>query len=78
MWAWEIVSRQRDFAEDDPKEQRRYLKRKPTPLVRSAAGDLWMVDRHHRLRALLELDPNATAFGYVALEVQCGSSRCAR
>ena len=65
----EIVSRQRDFAEDDPKEQRQYLKRKPTPLVRSAAGDLWMVDRHHRLRALLELDPQATAFGYVALEV---------
>jgi hypothetical protein len=65
----EIVSRQRDFAEDDPKEQRQYLKRKPTPLVRSAAGELWMVDRHHRLRALLELDPQATAFGYVALEV---------
>ena len=65
----EIVSRQRDFAEDDPKEQRQYLKRKPTPLVRSAAGELWMVDRHHRLRALLELDPKATAFGYVALEV---------
>ena len=65
----EIVSRQRDFAEDDPKEQHQYLKRKPTPLVRSAAGELWMLDRHHRLRALLELDPQATAFGYVALEV---------
>ena len=65
----EIVSRQGDFAEDDPKEQRQYLNRKPTPLVRSAAGQLWMVDRHHRLRALLELDPKATAFGYVALEV---------
>ncbi len=26
-----------------------------------------MVDRHHRLRALLELQPEATAFGYVAL-----------
>ena len=66
----EIRSRQLDFAKDDPKEQRRYLKRKPTPLVRSAAGELWMVDRHHRLRALLELDPEATAFGYVVLQLE--------
>ncbi|MEY4360546.1 MAG: hypothetical protein RLZZ631_2032 [Cyanobacteriota bacterium] len=66
----EIRSRQLDFAQDDPKEQRRYLKRKPTPLVRSAAGELWMVDRHHRLRALLELDPQATAFGYVVLQLE--------
>jgi hypothetical protein len=29
-----------------------------------------MVDRHHRLRALLELDPNATAFGYVVLQLE--------
>ncbi len=65
----EIRSRQLDFANDDPKQRRRYLKRKPTPLVRSAAGELWMVDRHHRLRALLELDPNAMAFGYVVLQL---------
>lgn len=65
----EIRSRQRDFAKDDPAELRRYLQRKPTPLVRSGAGDLWIVDRHHRLRALLELDPQATAFGYVALQL---------
>ena len=66
----EIRSRQLDFAADDAKERRRYLKRKPTPLVRSASGELWMVDRHHRLRALLELDPNATAFGYVMLQLE--------
>jgi len=65
----EIRSRQLDFAKDDRKERRRYLKRKPSPLVRSAAGELWMVDRHHRLRALLELDPEATAFGYVVLQL---------
>ena len=65
----EIRSRQLDFANYDPKQRRRYLKRKPTPLVRSAAGELWMVDRHHRLRALLELDPNAMAFGYVVLQL---------
>ena len=66
----EIRSRQLDFAKDDPKERRRYLKRKPTPLVRSASGELWMVDRHHRLRGLLDLDPNATAFGYVVLQLE--------
>ena len=66
----EIGSRKLDFAADDAKQRRRYLKRKPTPLVRSASGELWMVDRHHRLRALLELDPNATAFGYVVLQLE--------
>ena len=66
----EIRSRQLDFAKDDPKERRRYLKRKPTPLVRSANGELWMVDRHHRLRGLFDLDPKATAFGYVVLQLE--------
>ncbi len=66
----EIRSRQRDFAEEAPKQRRTYLRRKPTPLVRSGSGELWMVDRHHRLRALMELDPEATAFGYVALELR--------
>ncbi|MFZ9974938.1 MAG: ParB-like protein, partial [Vulcanococcus sp.] len=33
----EIRSRQVDFAADDPKQRRRYLQRKPTPLVRSAS-----------------------------------------
>ena len=65
----EIRSRQRDFADDSAQERRRYLRRKPTPLVRSASGELWMVDRHHRLRALLELDPESTAFGYVVLQL---------
>jgi hypothetical protein len=27
-----------------------------------------MVDRHHRLRGLIELDPAATAFGYLVLD----------
>jgi len=65
----EIRSRQNDFAKDSPQERRRYLRQKPTPLVRSQAGDLWMVDRHHRLRGLMEEDPGATAFGYVALDL---------
>ena len=65
----EIRSRQIDFAKDSAQERRRYLRQKPTPLVRSQAGDLWMVVRHHRLRGLMEEDPGATAFGYVALDL---------
>jgi hypothetical protein len=66
----EIRSRQLDFAKDTPEERRRYLRKKPTPLVRSASGECWMVDRHHRLRGLMELDPAATAFGYVVLQLE--------
>jgi hypothetical protein len=65
----EVRSRQRDFGGETGPQRRAYLGSKPVPLVRSRAGDLWMVDRHHRLRALIELDPGATAYGYIALEV---------
>lgn len=65
----EIRQRMADFRGEASGERRRYLRGKPVPLVRAADGGLWMVDRHHRLRALLELDPHATAFGYVALQV---------
>ena len=65
----EIRHRQADFARESPKERRRYLRRKPVPLVRDASGALWMVDRHHRLRGLLELEPDTTAFGYVILQL---------
>ena len=65
----EVRSRQADFSAESTQERRQYLGGKPVPLVRSSGGALWMVDRHHRLRALLELDPTATAFGYVVLTV---------
>ncbi len=61
----EVRNRQRDFRLESPEEQRRYLKRKPVPLVRNRIGKLWMVDRHHRLRALLEIDSVVTTYGYV-------------
>jgi len=32
-------------------------------------GSLWMVDRHHRLRSLLGIDPEVTTWGYVIAEV---------
>lgn len=65
----EVASRVADFKHDNPSQQRDYLGSKPVPLVRSRSGALWMVDRHHRLRALAELQPQATAFGYVVLDV---------
>jgi hypothetical protein len=68
----EVRSRQVDFAEESAEERLRYRRGKPVPLVRSEEGQLWMVDRHHRLRGLIEMEPQAVAYGYVAL--QCGSS----
>ena len=65
----EVRSRQRDFAADSASQRQRYLRGKPVPLVRSGDGALWMVDRHHRLRALVEMEPHAEAFGYVVLEL---------
>jgi hypothetical protein len=65
----EVRSRQRDFRAESGRQRRDYLGSKPVPLVRDATGALWMVDRHHRLRALIELDPAATAFGYLVLEL---------
>jgi hypothetical protein len=65
----EVRSRQVDFQAENRGERRQYLGSKPVPLVRNGAGEVWMVDRHHRLRALLELQPDSTAFGYVVLEL---------
>ena len=65
----EVRSRQADFQAESNRERRQYLGSKPVPLVRGGDGSFWMVDRHHRLRALLELLPEATAFGYVALDL---------
>lgn len=65
----EVHSRRDDFRRENSAERRGYLKEKPVPLVRSGDGGLWMVDRHHRLRALIELDATATTFGYVVLQL---------
>ena len=65
----EVRSRQRDFRQDNSKERLEYLRGKPVPLVRNSLGLLWMVDRHHRLRALMEMDPDVTTYGYVIAEL---------
>ena len=61
----EVNSRQLYFRRQSPKERKKYLKGKPVPLVSNCSGSLWMIDRHHRLRALLDLDQDATTYGYV-------------
>lgn len=66
----EVRSRQSDFLQESGNERRRYLEGKPVPLVRAGHDRFWMVDRHHRLRALIELDPSARAFGYVVLQLE--------
>ena len=65
----EVWSRQRDFGQDSQSERLNYLRRKPVPLVRNRDGQLWMVDRHHRLRALLEMDTDVSSYGYVIAEL---------
>ncbi|QNI74049.1 parB-like nuclease family protein [Synechococcus sp. NOUM97013] len=66
----EVWSRQRDFGEDSKSERLSYLRGKPVPLVRNRQGQLWMVDRHHRLRALLEMDADVSTYGYVIAELE--------
>ena len=73
----EVWSRQQDFHDQSPKDRLRYLRGKPVPLVRNRLGQLWMVDRHHRLRALLELDRSVTSFGYVIAELESESRESA-
>ena len=65
----EVRSRQQDFSQETAEQRLRYLRGKPVPLVRGGAGELWMVDRHHRLRGLIEIDPSALAYGYLVLDL---------
>ena len=65
----EVWSRQQDFSGESLQERRAYLANRPVPLVMGPAGSFWMVDRHHRLRGLVEVDANATALGYVVLNL---------
>ena len=69
----EVWSRQQDYAPQTRDKRLKDLKRKPVPLIRSAAGEMWMVDRHHRLRALLGLDPQATTWGYLIADLSVDS-----
>ncbi|WP_041391050.1 ParB-like protein [Prochlorococcus marinus] len=66
----EVINRKKDFLIDNKREILEYLKTKPVPLVSNGNGNFWMLDRHHRLRALLEADEHAEAYGYIVTEVK--------
>ncbi len=61
----EIWARQSDFAKESEQQHLSYLRRKPVPVVKDGNGTFWMLDRHHRLRALLEQNPAATTWAYL-------------
>ena len=65
----EIWSRESDFAQDTRQQRLAYLRGKPVPLIRSADDAMWMLDRHHRLRGLIGIDPGATTWAYVVQEL---------
>ncbi len=65
----EVRSRQQDFSRETEDQRLRYLRSKPVPVVRGASDAFWMVDRHHRLRGLIELQPDAMAYGYLVLDL---------
>jgi len=69
----EVEARTSDFRLESPQSRRRYLRNRPVPIAISSAGEHWMIDRHHRLRALLEVDPQATVFCSVVLELKGAS-----
>lgn len=70
----EVRARANDFRLESVASRRRYLKSRPVPVAVSSAGEHWMIDRHHRLRALLEVDPDGTVFCSQVLELG-GASR---
>jgi len=65
----EVRSRQVDFSQESSEQRLRYLRTKPIPLVCLDGKHHWMVDRHHRLRGLIEIDPQAEAYGYEVLQL---------
>ena len=65
----EVLARKEEFFKESNKERLNYLRSKPTPIVVDRNDNYWMLDRHHRLRALMEIDNNSKTFGYVVAEV---------
>ena len=60
----EMWNRKKEFAIQTTEQRLRYLLKKPVPLIRNKNDQFWMIDRHHRLRALIELDKDSQAYGY--------------
>ena len=65
----EVWARKTEFSNQSKKQILSYLHSKPIPIVADKNNNLWMLDRHHRLRALIEINRNAEAFGYLVAQV---------
>ena len=66
----EVLARKKEFLNEKYKKRIEYLLSKPTPIVTDKKNNLWMLDRHHRLRALMEIDNNAKGFGYIVAKLK--------
>ncbi|KGG12822.1 MULTISPECIES: ParB/Srx family N-terminal domain-containing protein [Prochlorococcus] len=66
----EVINRKVDFLKESKEARLNYIKTKPVPLVSNSYGSFWMLDRHHRLRALLEIEKDAEVYGYVVKEIK--------
>lgn len=55
----EVLTRKNEFSCMSIKERLYFLRSRPTPIVIDNDDNLWMLDRHHRLRAFMEIDPKA-------------------
>tara|TARA_Y100001968_G_scaffold18921_1_gene14876 strand:+ start:5155 stop:5811 length:657 start_codon:yes stop_codon:yes gene_type:complete len=70
----EVLSRKEEFSKENKNQRLDYLYRKPVPIVSNQKNDLWMLDRHHRLRALIELDNETEAYGYLVAKVDSSNN----
>ncbi len=66
----EISARKKQFSNLDLKNRLKYLRSKPIPIIKNQNNELWILDRHHRLRALIELDKKSKAYGYLLEEIK--------
>ena len=61
----EVESRKKEFKLMPENEIIKYLQSKPIPLIMNKKNTSWMLDRHHRLKALIEISNNIYCFGYL-------------
>ncbi len=65
----EVLQRKQEFTQLSDNERLSYFKNKPVPLVSNLNDELWMLDRHHRLRALIEINEELMAYGYIVSQI---------
>lgn len=66
----EVWNRIKDFKYDKEEKRLLYLQSKPVPIVKNINNDLWMLDRHHRLSALISINEEAEAYCYIVEQIE--------